>query len=304
MSGSRPQARLLRLACLAVLAAAAMPATAQASAGDGVDDPIIVIFGPAVVEAGDTVDAVVVGKGDAQIDGTVDGDVVVFDGDVTVTGRIEGDLVTIAGTAFLQPGANVTGDVVFSDEAPEIEPAATVGGSVDDEGWDGPSGALGLIGAVALWVAMTVSGLILGAILILLVPRAADALNAQAESGIAVAFAIGIAVLIGLPVIAAGAAVTLVGLPLGIAVALAMLPLAAVAYVVAAWALGRSLVKEPRGRVVAFLAGFGILRAVALIPVLGLIAWLVAVAIGLGLIFRAIAAAREAPPEPEPAPAL
>jgi hypothetical protein len=301
MPVSRVQARVIRLACLIAVAAAALPATALGA--DDAGDPIIVISGPAVVEAGETVEAVIVGKGDARIDGTVDGDVFVFDGDVTLTGAVEGDLVTIAGTAFLRPGANVTGDVVFSDEAPVIAPAASVGGSVDDEGWDGPSGALGLIGAVALWLAMTISGLALGALLVLLLPRAADALIVQAESGLAVAFAIGIAVVIGLPAIAAIAAVTLVGVPLAVAMMLALLPLAAVAYVVTAWTLGRSLVKEPRSRVIAFLAGFAILRAIALIPLLGLIAWLVAVTIGLGLIFRAIAASREQRPR-EPAPAL
>ena len=51
--------------------------------------------------------------------------------------------------------------------------------------------------------------------------------------------------------------------------------LAAIAYVSSAWALGRALVRD-RGRVVAFLAGLAILRALAILPVLGALVGLAA----------------------------
>lgn len=269
--------------------------SAPSTTDDSDDDAIVVISGPAIVEEGVTVEGVVVIHGRVQVDGAVDGDVYILDGDATVTGTIDGDLSTMIGTAFVEPGATVTGDVLYGDEEPVIAAGAEVGGSVEQEDWDDAAGALGLISAIALWIAMTISALILGIVLVLLLPRAADAIVARAREGIGVPIAIGLAALIGLPVIAAGAAATLVGLPLAIAILFALLPLAAVAYVVTAWALGRAIVKEPRGRVVAFLAGLAILRAIALIPVLGVLAWLLAVAIGLGLIFRAIGAARAEP---------
>ncbi len=89
------------------------------------------------------------------------------------------------------------------------------------------------------------------------------------------------------------AAITLVGLPLSIGLGLATLPFAAVAYVTAAWALGRVMVKPPRGRILAFLAGLAILRLAALLPALGLLVGLAAVIVGLGLLGGAIAAARQ-----------
>jgi hypothetical protein len=94
-------------------------------------------------------------------------------------------------------------------------------------------------------------------------------------------------------VAAAIAAVTLVGLPLAFGILLALLPLGAVAYACSAWALGRRIVKPPRGRILSFLAGLAILRAVALIPILGGVVDLAAVVFGLGLIGTAIGAARE-----------
>ena len=89
------------------------------------------------------------------------------------------------------------------------------------------------------------------------------------------------------------AAITLVGLPLSIALGLAALPFAAIAYVTAAWALGRVMVKPPQGRILAFLAGLAILRVAALVPAIGLLVGLAAMIVGLGLLGGAIAAARQ-----------
>ena len=55
------------------------------------------------------------------------------------------------------------------------------------------------------------------------------------------------------------------------------------AYTTAAWLLGRLATK--RGRpVLAFLAGWAILRAIAIVPVLGGLTWFAAVVVGLGAI--------------------
>ena len=63
--------------------------------------------------------------------------------------------------------------------------------------------------------------------------------------------------------------------------------------VTAAWALGRRILAPPRHRILSFLAGLAILRAVALIPVLGALAFLAAAIVGLGLLAAAVTAARE-----------
>ncbi|HEV2727669.1 MAG TPA: hypothetical protein VGV34_05195, partial [Solirubrobacterales bacterium] len=94
---------------------------------------------------------------------------------------------------------------------------------------------------------------------------------------------------------------TLVGIPLAIVIRLALLPAAALAYVAAAYALGRRVVGPPRSRIWSFLAGLAILRALALIPFLGFLVGLAAVIFGFGLIAAAIGAAREPEVEVEPA---
>jgi hypothetical protein len=96
-----------------------------------------------------------------------------------------------------------------------------------------------------------------------------------------------------LPIAAVIAAITLVGLPLAFAIGLSLLPLGAVAYLASAYALGRRLLKPPRQRLLALLAGLAILRVAALVPFLGALVGLAALVFGLGLIGAAIGAARE-----------
>src|SRR4029453_15535077 len=168
-------------------------------------------------------------------------------------------------------------------------------GEIQKEGWTDSLGLFPFIGAFLFWLAIGISAAVLGILLLLIAPRAADAVFAQAQQRIGPTIAIGIAILIVLPLFAGLAAVTLVGLPLAIGIGLALLPLGAIAYVTAAWALGRAIVKPPRGRILAFLAGLAILRALALVPILGLLVGLVAVIVGFGLFGAAIGAARSGP---------
>jgi len=292
--------RVAPLAITAILLALAAPAAAPAASAGDDEDVIIVIAGEVGLARGEVVDGIYVASGDVSIAGRVDGDVVVFSGDVTVAGRIDGDLVVADGLIRLLPRAVVTGDVSYGDERPAIAPAARVGGDVSEADWPDLGGLVGIIAGFVFWLAVTVSTAVLGALLLLISPRAADAIHAQTRERIGPVIAIGIAIGIVLPITAFLAAITIVGLPLAIGIGLALLPLAAIAYVASAWALGRVIVKPPRERILAFLAGLAILRLLALVPVLGFLVGLVAVVFGLGLIGAAIGAARE-PGEPEPA---
>jgi hypothetical protein len=82
-----------------------------------------------------------------------------------------------------------------------------------------------------------------------------------------------------------------------------------IGYVAGAHVLGRRLVGWPKSRFLAFLAGWGILRLLGLIPVAGGLVWLVAAILGLGVLWVAMrrSTTTAAPPEtpstpPMPAP--
>jgi hypothetical protein len=286
----------LPVIAFAALLIVAAPACAAPVSGKAADEAIVVINGDVHVEPGETVDGVFIVSGDARIDGRVDGDVVLVAGDALIRGHVDGNVATIAGHTRLLPKARVDGDLIYGDERPHVAPRAVVAGDTEKVGWNDSLGLLPFVAAFAFWLAVSISTAILGVLLLLLAPRAADAAVAQARSRFWTAVGIGAGVLIGLPLVAVVAAITLVGLPMAVGVALALLPLAAVAYVTAALALGRLMVKPPASRILAFLAGLAILRVAALLPVLGGLVWLGAVVVGLGLLTAAITAARAESP--------
>lgn len=279
------------LAVLAALALTAAPAAAQTS--DNEEDAIVVVSGDVTVPRGQTADGVFIASGDLRLAGHVDGDVVLLAGDAVVSGRIDGDLITFGGEARLLPRAFVGGDVRYADERPLVAGSATVRGDVTEQDGVDSLDILPFVGWFVLWLGIGVSMAALGALLLLIAPRAADAVFARSRERLGPVIAIGFAVGIALPIAAGIAAVTLLGLPLALVIMLALLPLAAVAYCASAWALGRRVVGPPRHRILSFLAGLAILRLLALVPVLGLLVGLAAVVFGLGLLGAAIGAARE-----------
>jgi cytoskeletal protein CcmA (bactofilin family) len=286
-------------ALLVALALAAPAAASAASTRPEGESAIVVVSGDVTVARGQTVDGVYVVNGDTRIAGEVAGDVIVLSGDVLVSGRIDGDLFTAGGEARLLPSAEVTGDVGYGDERPRVALDARVHGDVGKQGWPDVGGVVAGVGQFVVWLAITLSLLVFGLLLLLIAPRAADALEARSRERLGPTIAIGIAIAIVLPVLAVIAAVTLVGLPFALGIGLLLAPLGTVAYLVSAYALGRRMVEPPRHRMLSFLAGLGALRVAAYVPILGSVVGIAAAIFGLGLIGVAIGAARD--PDPDPA---
>jgi cytoskeletal protein CcmA (bactofilin family) len=291
--------RALPLLVLAALAAALAVPQAASAAPDQV-----VITGDVNVARGETVGDVVVVDGRINAAGRIDGDVVAVSGPVRISGRVDGTITAVSDRVTLLPGAHVTGDLIYGDERPVIARSAIVDGEISDEGWADLDGfPWGVIGALSWWLAVSISTLVLGLIAVALAPRAAEAVVATARDRIGVSIAVGFALLVALPVLAVLALISLVGVPLGLGVLLALVPLGGLAYVAAAYVLGRMLVKSPASGFVAFLAGWAVLRALALIPVAGALVWVAAVVVGLGALVVAMWRSRGAEARPEaPAP--
>ncbi len=287
------QKRALAVLLFAFLAAlGALPVVAHAAPRD--TDDAVVVTGRVDVPRGERAGTVVVVHGDVDVQrgGVVEEDVVVVDGDVRVAGRIDGDLVTLAGRALILRGGEVGGTVRYGDKRPQVAPGATIGGDIEKLDPD-LGGVAPFIGALAWWLAVTFSTLALGLLALWLSPRAAEAVATRMRrGGWGPASGIGFVVFLGLPVIAVIALATLVGIPFGVGLLLSLLPLAALGYVTSAWTLGRALVEPPGRRVMAFLAGWAILRGVALIPFFGVIVFFVAAIFGLGALAHTLWSAR------------
>jgi hypothetical protein len=302
--------RPVRLAT-AVAVAALLVLCAGAGSASAADDRIV-ITGGAVVPAGQTAGDVIALDGPVRIAGHATGDVVAVSGPVRIAGRVDGDVAAVSDQAFLAPTARVGGDVLYGDERPVVAQGARVGGSIKDKNWADSlsSPGWGLAGPLAWWLAVSVSTLLVGVLLLLLAPRLLAAAERSARGRLWAAVGWGVIVAIALPVVAVLALVTLVGIPFGAALLLALVPAMLVAYVTAAWILGRRMLKQRTSPWLALLAGWGVLRLLALIPVLGFLVGLAATVIGLGSLVVALWHARgpaapvtapEAPGRPAPA---
>ena len=280
----RPRARYGASVVLGACAIVVLVAgSAEAQSSERTDpDAQVVVNGRLDVPAGETASTGVLFNGDADIAGTMTGALVVFNGDVTISGTVREDVVVFNGAVAVAAGATIGGDIISRQE-PTIADGATVRGEVR-----GVSGAydfeeFGWWSRFAWWAAYTLSTLILGLLMLALVPRADGAID-RAGMRIGAAFGFGALVFFLLPIAAVLLIAIIVGIPLGLFLLLGLALIYTLGYVVAGHALGRRLMRAPRSRFLAFVVGWGILRVIALVPVLGGLSWIVASLFGLGVL--------------------
>lgn len=263
-----------------VAGAALLFAAGPAAAAEDPADQIVV-SGPVVVPRGTEVGEVVVARGSARVDGVVLGDVVVFDGPIVVRGQVSGDVIAIDGRVVLASGAQVNGNVSARGTI-AVGEDVRVGGRIRQHvayGWRTP---IDLAGRFGSWLAVSVSSLLLGLVLVLLAPRALDAVATAARSSPWLAAAWGLALAVGVPVLVVLALASVVALPLGLVTLLSLGLFAFVGYDASAYAIGRAIRPAPANRALAFAIGWLILRVVAAIPVVSGVSFALAAAYGLG----------------------
>jgi hypothetical protein len=189
---------------------------------------------------------------------------------------------------------------------------ASVGGKITKEDWADATNGWGWVGVFGWWLAVSVSTLIVGALLAWLAPGALYAAERSVREHLGATIGWGVAIAIGVPLLAILALVTLVGIPFGVALLLAAIPVLLVAYATTAWTVGRRVLRNRSTSWAALLAGWGILRVLALIPVAGALVGFAATVVGLGALAVALWRARkpgaplttpDAPPAGRPAPA-
>jgi hypothetical protein len=298
---------LIRSAIVSAFATISLVAVAPAAlAQDDGDDDHVVLTGGLIVPGGETVATAVVFDGPVVVEGTVSETLVVFNGRTEITGTVDEDVIVFNGHVIVRAGAEVGGNV-YSREDPEIESGATVRGEVGNVPTRFDFEDVWFPGRVAWWIGYTVSTLALGLLLFLFAPRLDGAIveTMRAKRGRSIGF--GVALFFLIPIAAVLFLVTIVGIPLGLFLLLGLALLYTVGYVAGAHAFGRMLVKPPASALLAFLAGLGVLRLIALVPVLGGLLWVLASIVGLGVL--AVAARRspatavayqQTPPPPPP----
>jgi hypothetical protein len=241
----------------------------------------IVLSGDVQVRRGQEVGEVVVLHGTATVAGVVRGDVVVLDGPIAVTGQVSGAVVSVGGSVALGASSRVLGDVLAHDRV-IAAPGARVDGDVRQGVTFTFRTPIEALGAFAPWLAIWFSVLALGLLLLLLGPKAADAVTTAAAGSPWASVGWGSVAFVALPLAGVIGVFTLVWLPLGLGLLLSLFLMYSVGLAWSAFSLGRLLWHEPRSRVLAFVIGWAILAAVAAIPIVGGIVWVAGAAFGLG----------------------
>lgn len=281
---------------VAAHAAAPSPSPAPGFEGStGVFEDQVVLSGNVDVPRGSAVGEVVVFHGRANVEGVVHGDVVVLSGPITVSGQVSGSVVALDGPIALGPSAQVGRDVLGGDTV-SMAPGAYVGGTLAEHAAFTLSPEVAALGVLLASLMMAVSLLIVGLVLLALVPRGAERVAEAARGAVWSSAAWGLGVVLGLPVLAVAAMVTVVGLPLGLTMLLSLAFLLLVGFAWAAWSVGRAIVPPPRTRWGAFGVGWGIATLLGLVPVLNVIVWVGGSVFGLGAMSVAVWRARREPP--------
>jgi hypothetical protein len=282
---------------LSVLTASQAFAQAEDAAGENSDQ--IVMTGRLDVPSGETVDTAVIFNGPALVEGTVRESLVVLNGDAEVSGTVRQDVIVLNGDLVVRSGAEVGGDLV-TQSTPKVEDGATVRGERKNVATEFKIDEVGFGGRVAWWIAYSISVLILGLLVLVFAPQLFPAVREAARTRLGASIGWGAGLFFLLPIGSVLLLVTVVGLPLGIFLLLALAFIYTLGYVVATIAVGGRIMQSS-ARFVSFLVGWVLLRLVALIPFLGGWLWFLGCVWGLGLLAVAI---HRRPTTETPAPAM
>lgn len=261
---------------LGVLLALPAAVSAQSVATDN-GGTIFRVNGDATVAASQTVDSVVVINGNATIAGRVTSTVTVINGNVNVQGTVDGDVTVTNGTITLAPKA-VVKNVTLVHGTLHRSPGAQVTGSINERSEFVNFGWGHTIFSTVFWIGFTMLILLAGLVFVAFASRPvaeAGALMTAEALNTTVAMVIG---WVALPVIAIGAFITVLGIPIGLAILLLAMPLLwLTGYIVAASRLGGAVIaafnrqRQPVGGRPYLAAVIGLLafQVIGLVPFVG-----------------------------------
>src|SRR4051794_37972241 len=162
-----------------VMAAPAAHAAAEAPGRLGAE---VVLNGRLVIPEGDTASAVVVFHGRTIVEGHVTGSVVVFDGATRISGTVDDNVIVFRGRVEVTEGAHIGGDLV-TQTAPDVAPGARIDGERKRVG-NLQFASYSWLVRFLVWLAYSVSVLVLGLLLLWLFPAPMEHAAATGRSAI------------------------------------------------------------------------------------------------------------------------
>jgi len=251
-----------------------------------------------------------VAGGTVEIRGTVGGNVQAAGGDVLIDGTVAGDVRIAAGSLELGPNARIGGKLVHRGvEKIRRDPAAQVGGGIERgpavrvRGEERRHSGLGIGGWLWSLGLIALAGFIAGVF-----PVGSRSMGDGLRNDPGIGLLLGFIALVCIPIAAVVLMVTIIGIPLALAVLLLYFVMLIVGYAAVGVMLGDAALARLRSqdaaragwRVGAAMAAMLALALLTRIPVLGGLVIFVVLLAGLGAIVLAVRA-RTSPPPPSPA---
>lgn len=286
--------RTLAFVAAVAIATVALLSPAPALAQEPPADVLVRVNGTVDLAAGDALDVLVAVNSPARIDGTVRETLVVVNETAILSGDVAGEAIVYNGQIRLEPSARIAGALTLIDSQVIQEDGAVVsGGIVEREGADivRELNRAGEAISFVAWLGMTV--------LFVAVALAWAAVGGRQLSNVAgllaarpeLAVGWGLVFWIAVPILAVAVMFTVVGIPLGIAALVVVLPLLwTLGYVVTGTRLG-FLIDDLRGATpdlehpyLEAVIGVAILQLIALVPIVGGLVVFIAGLLGAGAI--------------------
>ncbi|MHB1345785.1 MAG: hypothetical protein ACYCX3_15745, partial [Thermoleophilia bacterium] len=264
---------LLALVAAMLVSLAAPPAAAAAATQ-------FRLSGDLHVAADQTLDSAVTLNGDITVEGVVLSSAFTANGDIHVLagGRIEGEAVSLTGRVLVDEGGTVLGETVeFGGDGIQVGGNAptVVARNVAPDAGSGVSWFFFVLGAMGL-----------GLLLVLIASGGLKSVGQELTARTGRSALVGLLSLMGIPVLFVILLISVVGIP----VALLLIPLVPLTAMFGIYALalvaGQRLLevagRDHAGDVWAMLAGVALLGVATLIPVLGVLLWVLAGFFGFG----------------------
>ena len=177
--------------------------------------------------------------GTIEVDGPVGGDLHAYGERIVVNGVVDGDVRMAGEELRIGPDARIAGRVLYrSDEALDVAQGAELAGgaerSTSDRAWRRAARGASIVGGITISLGMV----LLGAVLVLGMPRFSREAAAAIRSKPWQALGLGIAMLVGVPVALVVLIVTIIGIPLAVLLAFAYGALLMLGWLIAAIFLG------------------------------------------------------------------
>jgi cytoskeletal protein CcmA (bactofilin family) len=234
---------------------------------------------------------------DVLFAGNSGGTAEIYGDTVQIDGRIGGNLLVRARSVTVGKTALLEGDAVFETlDDPHIEQGATLRGrQTVTLPRPGPRDIRTVVKAIAAVVMFGIgAGLILGLIILITARPMVEQAIAQMRDAPGRSLLIGVAVLILVPLGAMLLMVTVIGIPVGLLTLLAFPLILLVAWVVATlgvadWLLNRSRTERSLlGRLLLLLAGLAAVTLIGVVPIVGVLVWLLVMLLGLGALWQSL----------------